>query len=381
MTEIYFDNSATTKLDSQVLKSMLTTMETYYGNPSSLHDLGNQANKLLQSARQQIADLFACQAKEIIFTSGGTESNNFALKGTAMEKGNFGRHIISSQVEHPSVRRSLEHLQRQGFDVTYLPVNKQGLVSADDLRAALRDDTILVSIMAVNNEVGAIQPIAEIGEVLNDYPSIHYHVDGVQSLGKFTDILIHPRVDLFSLSAHKFNGPRGVGILYKQANRKLSPLLDGGGQEGQLRSSTENLAGIVAMAKAMRLTMENASQENANHKQFQEKIRAYMSKNSDFKIFSAPNQAPHVFCFALRGVRGEVMVHALENEGIYASTTSACSSRATDQASSTLKAMGVAGDWASYACRLSFGSDNTMEEIDYFLQVMDKLVAKFAKIQ
>lgn len=378
---IYFDNSATTKIHEEVVPSMVKTMTDYFGNPSSLHGLGVQAQKLLTQARQQIATLFDVQADEVIFTSGGTESNNFAIKGTALEKQVYGNHIITSQVEHPSVRNTMVALEKQGFKVTYLPVDETGRISSADLQQAIRQETILVSIMAINNEVGSIQPIEEVGDILEAYPSIHFHVDGVQSLGHFERILIHPRVDLMSFSAHKFNGPRGMGVLYKKKKRKLTPLLEGGGQERQLRASTENLAGIVATAKAMRLTMDSAKKDNENYQALQATLRDYLSENPDFRIFSAPNNAPHILCFALKGVRGEVMVHALEEHDIYLSTTSACSSRATNVASSTLKAMAVDSKWAKNAVRVSFGKDNTLAEMKHFIQVLDQLVAKFERIQ
>nr|WP_253286034.1 cysteine desulfurase family protein [Aerococcus urinae] len=380
---IYFDNSATTKIDPAALKSLVMTMENYYGNPSSLHDLGNQAKALLNKARQQIAELCGCQAEEIFFTSGGTESNNWALKGTAYEKAGRGKHIITSSVEHPSVSHTLKELEQEGFEVTYLPVDKEGRVNPKDLQTALRPDTILVSIMAVNNEIGTIQPIKEIAEILTDFPTIHFHVDGVQSLGRFKNPLIHSRVDLYSFSSHKFNGPRGVGILYKKKNRTLKNLVEGGGQEANLRSGTENLPGIVATAKAFRLSLERAQEENQRQEAIQALIRAYLKQYPDtIRIFSPESGAsPHVLCFALKAVRGEVMVHALEEKGIYVSTTSACSSRQTGHSSSTLLAMGVDGSWAHSAIRLSFGFENTEEEAQRFIDTFEELRQKFTVIQ
>lgn len=381
MTNIYFDNSATTKIFPEAIQSMVETMENYYGNPSSLHSLGTEANQLLQAARQQIADAFECEADEIYFTSGGTESNNWVLRGTATAKREFGRHIITTQVEHPSVQNTMNALEELGFEVTYLPVDKEGKISVKDLQAAIRPDTILVSVMAINNEVGAIQPIEAIGDLLNDYPKIHFHVDGVQSLGKFNPVLIHPRVDFLSLSAHKFNGPRGVGILYKKANRVLDPLLTGGGQEKQQRSSTENLAGIVATAKAIRLTLDRSVEENARHQKMMTMLRDFLSQQPACQIFSPVDAAPHILCFATKGVRGEVMVHALEEDGIYISTTSACSSRATGKNSTTLEAMHIDGKWAQNAVRVSLGTDNTISEMEEFLDILAKHLEHFERIQ
>lgn len=380
---IYFDNSATTKIAPEALQTMTQVMQTYYGNPSSLHKLGTEASKLLNSARKQVADLLGAQSPEIFFTSGGTESNNWAIKGTAMEKVKYhGNHIIVSSVEHPSVRNTMETLSQNGFEITYLPADKSGKVHVEDVAAAIKETTILVSVMAVNNEIGAIQPIAEIGDLLESYPTIHYHVDGVQSIGTFEKPLIHDRVDLMSFSAHKFNGPRGIGILYKKQNRVISQLLDGGGQEMGQRSTTENLAGIAATAKALRMALAEAKDVKAKEGAMQEKLRAFFAEHTDLvQVFSPEDAAPHVLCFALKGVRGEVMVHALEDEDIIVSTTSACSSRAVNNSSSTLGAMKVDPVWAKQAIRLSFGKENTMAEVDRFIEVYTKLMKKFERIQ
>lgn len=380
---IYFDNSATTKIFPEASEAMVATMATYFANPSSLHKLGNQAHDLLSAARKQVAELLECQPEEIFFTSGGSESNNWAIKGTALEKQTRGKHLIASSVEHPSVKNTLQHLEQQGFEVTYLPVDGEGRVNPADVARAIRPDTILVSVMAVNNEIGTIQPIKAIAKILADYPTIHFHVDGVQSVGKLQESLIDERVDLMSFSAHKFNGPRGVGILYKKANRRIQPLIDGGGQEMGQRSTTENLAGIVATAKALRLTFDHQAAEMATHRAMQAKIRDFLNQQGEtVRIFSpATGASPHVLCFAVKGVRGEVMVHALEDEAIYVSTTSACSSRQTDVESSTLSAMKVDGRWAQNAVRLSFGYQNTEAEAEAFLAVLAQLLKKFSKIQ
>ena len=380
---IYFDNSATTKIAPEALQTMTQVMQTYYGNPSSLHKLGTEASKLLNSARKQVADLLGAQSTEIFFTSGGTESNNWAIKGTAMEKLKYhGNHIIVSSVEHPSVRNTMETLSQNGFEITYLPADKLGKVHVEDVAAAIKETTILVSVMAVNNEIGAIQPIAEIGDLLEKYPTIHYHVDGVQSVGTFEKPLIHDRVDLMSFSAHKFNGPRGIGILYKKQNRLISHLLDGGGQEMGQRSTTENLAGIAATAKVLRMALAEAKDVKAKEVAMQDKLRAFFAEHTDLvQVFSPEDEAPHVLCVALKGVRGEVMVHALEDEDIIVSTTSACSSRAVNNSSSTLGAMKVDPVWAKQAIRLSFGKDNTMAEVNQFIDVYTKLMKKFERIQ
>ncbi|AMB99680.1 aminotransferase V [Aerococcus urinaehominis] len=378
---IYFDNAATTPTFPEVVTSMVTTMEKFYANPSSLHKAGTRSQALLKQARQQIATSLGCQAEEIFFTSGGTEADNWAIKGTAWEKAQTGKHIITTKVEHPAVKEPMKRLEKQGFQVTYLDVDREGKIKIEDLAQAIRPDTILVSVMAINNEVGALQPIAAIGDLLNNYPTIHFHVDGVQSLGHFEKPLIHDRVDMLSLSAHKFNGPRGVGLLYKQANRKIVPLLEGGGQEFKQRSTTENLPGIVGMAKAMRLTLDQAPTVNQRHQKMMQKLRDFLADYSDrVTIFSPQDAASHVLCFALSGVRGEVMVHALEDEGIMVSTTSACSSRA-QQASSTLAAMHVSNQAAKEAIRLSLGSHNQLEEMTRFISVYQEKLKHFERIQ
>ena len=256
---MYFDNSATTKIDPQVLQTYRTVCEKVWGNPSSLHNLGEHAFNLLEQARKQVADLIGRKQDEIFFTSGGTESDNWAIKGTAIEKHIYGKHLITSSVEHPAVINTMRQLEKLGFEVTYLPVDKEGRVSGEDLRKSIRKDTILVSIMAVNNEVGSIQPIDEIAEVLKDYPKIHFHVDAVQAVGKgLGKMLKNERIDLMSFSGHKFHAPRGVGFMYKKEGRMIAPLLTGGGQEKNLRSGTENLPAIAAMAKALRLEIGRA---------------------------------------------------------------------------------------------------------------------------
>lgn len=379
---IYFDNSATTKIYPEAAQAMMAAMEKYFANPSSLHRLGVEAGQLLTSARRQIAQIIGCKPNEVIFTSSGTESNNLAIKGTVLAKKDFGKHIITSSIEHPSVRNIMQELKKAGFEITVLPVDATGKINVADLRMAIRNDTILVSIMAINNEIGSIQPIKEVGDVLNDFPTIHFHVDGVQSFAKLDTTLIHPRVDMVSFSAHKFNGPRGVGILYKQEKRQIKPLLNGGGQEFNLRSSTENLAGIVAAAKAMRLSAAEADSQKKRHQAMQTMLRTFMAQHHNtIRVFSPTDGAPHILCFGLKGVRGEVLVHALEAHEIYISTTSACSSRQNDAKFSTLQAMRIDGTWARQAVRLSMGKDNTVAEAEEFVEVLAALMQKFKKIQ
>lgn len=320
--------------------------------------------------------------EEIFFTSGGTEGDNWAIKGTALEKGIYGKHLITTQVEHPAVLNSMKQLEKLGFEVTYLPVDENGRVSVLDLKQALRKDTILVSVMAVNNEVGTIQPLKEIARVLTDHPKVHFHVDAVQAVGKgLTDLIMDERVDLVTFSGHKFHAPRGVGFLYKKAGRKLAPLLSGGGQEKNLRSSTENLPAIAAMAKALRLLLENETKNVAHEQAIRQKIFEHLQAFDKVTLFSQLDDkfAPHILCFAIAGVRGETIVHAFEDQGVFISTTSACSSK-KGQVSSTLHAMQVDDKIATSAVRVSLDENNTMAQADKFNQIFDDIYQKFLKI-
>lgn len=379
---MYFDNSATTKIDPQVLQTYQTVCEKVWGNPSSLHNLGEHAFNLLEQARKQVADLIGRKQDEIFFTSGGTESDNWAIKGTAIEKHIYGKHLITSSVEHPAVINTMRQLEKLGFEVTYLPVDREGRVSCEDLRKSIRKDTILVSIMAVNNEVGSIQPIDEIAEVLKDYPKIHFHVDAVQAVGKgLGKMLKNERIDLMSFSGHKFHAPRGVGFMYKKEGRMIAPLLTGGGQEKNLRSGTENLPAIAAMAKALRLVVENEDEYSKRQQKIKEKIYDHVEKFDKAVIFSGrdKNFAPHVLCFAIKGVRGETIVHAFEDNDIYISTTSACSSK-KHMVSSTLRSIGIDDGIATSAVRVSLDENNTLEEAEEFNKVFDELYEKFQMI-
>lgn len=370
---IYFDNAATTKIYDDALTSYVQVSQKFFGNPSSLHQLGVDAYQVLTKARAQVASLLSVQPEEIFFTSGGTESNNWAIKGTALEKSVFGKHIITTKIEHPSVLQTCKQLERFGFEVTYLDVDSKGIVNVKQLKESIRKDTILVSVMAVNNEVGAVQPIDEIAKVLEEYPSIHFHVDAVQAVERASQLLAIGRIDLLSLSAHKFHGPRGVGIMYKKFGRKIQALLTGGGQEKGERSTTENLPGIVATTKALRMALE----EQSVTVELRSQLWKELATKPEIRIFSPEDGASHVLCFAIKGVRGEVVVHAFENHGIYISTTSACSSKKGDS-SSTLYAMDVPTEWATGAVRVSFSNDNTKEEVEHFVDVLHQLMKQFS---
>ena len=379
---IYFDNSATTQALPEVVDTYTKVSSKIWGNPSSLHNFGDQAFNLLEQSRKQIADLLDVNTDEIYFTSGGTEGDNWVIKGTAIEKRIYGKHLITSSVEHPAVQNTMQQLEKLGFDVTYLPVDDAGRVSASDLQEAIRPDTILVSIMAVNNEIGTIQPLVEIAEVLKQYPKIHFHIDAVQGIGKgIASKIFNDRVDFVTFSGHKFHAPRGVGFMYGRRGRKLAPLLTGGGQEKNQRSGTENVPAIAAMAKALRLLLANEQQTNNRELEIRRNIADHVSQFEKVTLFSQDDErfAPHILCFAIQGVRGETIVHAFEEHGIYISTTSACSSK-KHMVSSTLAAMKVPSDLSTSAVRISLGDQNTMAEAETFNQVFDELYTEFDKL-
>lgn len=377
---IYFDNGSTTKVKPSVLETYLKVSESYFGNPSSLHGLGEKTSRLLNQSRKQLAELIGVETDEIYFTSGGTEGDNWVIKGTAMEKRSYGRHIVTSSVEHPAVRESMKQLERTGWEVTYLPVNSEGIISIEELKNALKKETVLVSVMAVNNEIGSIQPIKEIGKLLENYPSIHFHVDAVQSVGK-VDLTLgkNSRVDMAVFSGHKFHAPRGVGFVYIKKGRQLAPLLNGGGQEFGKRSGTENLPAVVAMTKALRLLKEETENKQKQMRNLTDQLEEYLEKLKHVKIFSPKCRAPHILCFGIKGIRGEVTVHALEKEGIFVSTTSACSSRSGTE-SSTLLAMGISKWSAETAIRVSLSELNEEEELKKFIQSFEKVYNQLAKV-
>ena len=379
---IYFDNSATTKPYPEALATYTEVASKIWGNPSSLHNLGSQATRILEASRKQIASLLGKKAEEIFFTSGGTEGDNWAIKGVAFEKAPYGKHMIVSAIEHPAVKESALWLQDQGFEVDLAPVDSLGFVQVEELEKLLRPDTTLVSIMAVNNEVGSIQPIQAIAELLADRPTITFHVDGVQALAKIPTALYLPkRVDLATFSSHKFHGLRGVGFLYLKEGKKISPLLTGGGQEKDLRSTTENLAGIAATAKALRLAMERQEEFERKCHQLKEVIREELAHYPDVTVFSGDEGfAPHILTFGIKGVRGEVIVHAFEEYEIYISTTSACSSKAGKPAG-TLIAMGVDKALAQTAVRLSLDLENDMSQVEQFLTKFKLIYEKTRKVR
>ena len=379
---IYFDNSATTKPYPEALATYTEVATRIWGNPSSLHNLGSQATRILEASRKQIAELIGKNAEEIYFTSGGTEGDNWILKGVAFEKAPYGKHIIVSDIEHPAIKESAAWLKTQGFEVDYAPVDARGFVKVDALASLLRPDTTLVSVMAVNNEIGSIQPIHDIAALLEDRPTISFHVDAVQALAKVaTEVYLPERVDFATFSSHKFHGLRGVGFVYIKEGKKITPLLTGGGQEKEMRSTTENVASIAATAKALRLAMENQEAFASKTQQMKEVIRKELANYPDVTIFSGEDHfAPHILTFGIKGVRGEVVVHAFEEFDIYISTTSACSSKAGKPAG-TLIAMGVDKSIAQTAVRLSLDIENDMSQVEQFLTKFKLIYEQTRKVR
>ncbi len=379
--EVYLDNSATTRVFPEVAELMRKIMCEDYGNPSSLHRKGVEAENYLRYAQETMARLLKVGEKEIFFTSGGTESDNMALIGCASANNRRGRHIITTQVEHPAILQTCKYLEAQGYGITYLPVNAYGQISLDDLQRAIGPDTILVSIMHTNNEVGSLQPIGEAGALIKRMnPGTMFHVDAVQGFGKTK---IYPKkmgIDMMSISGHKIHGPKGIGVLYVGEKVKLHPLLHGGGQQKNLRSGTDNVPGAAGMARAAELLYQHYEGDRERlykcKKRFMDGIRKMEGTQINGLLPGRPDgegTASHIVSVSVAGVRSEVMLHALEEEGIYVSAGSACAAR-KPQPSATLKAMGLDGTLLGSTIRFSFSVYTTTEEIDYTLRVMyDKI--------
>lgn len=376
---IYLDNGATTKPHAEVIESFRKVSEMYFANPSSIHELGGIVSDLQSQAREQVAQLLDVNQNEIIFTSGGTESNNLAIKGIALEHQNRGKHIITTEVEHPSVYNACEALKALGFDVTFLPVDAYGLVHVEDIEKALRDDTILVSIMHVNNEIGSIQPIEEIAEVLAKYPKIFFHVDAVQSLGKVPLKLNHEGIDLCSYSGHKINGLKGTGILYVKKGTSLFPLFHGGEQEFGIRSGTENVAGNVSFAKALRLIKEKERTQVNKLKVLRKKLLDGLCEIDGVEINSPEDGAPHIVHVSVPGLKPETVIHALYNQDIVISTQSACSSKKAEE-SRVLRSCGHSRDRATSGLRITLSYDTTEADVSMFLTVCNRVINELKKV-
>ncbi|SDM89423.1 cysteine desulfurase [Paenibacillus sp. yr247] len=377
---LYLDYAATTPLYEEVIDTIAEVMKLHYGNPSSIHRLGVQAEKLLQSSKEVIAGVLGVQPSEIICTSGGTESNNLAIRGAAYSYQNRGKHLITTQIEHSSVKEMFLQLEREGFRVTYLPVNKKGCVELESLKAAICEDTILVSVMYVNNEVGTIQPIQEIGQYLSNYPKVLFHVDAVQGIAKLPFQPKEWGVDLCSASAHKFRGPKGVGFLYRRDGVQLKPLIVGGGQEYGVRSGTENVPLIVGMAKALRLSVDNLPAKIEHKYQLRRIIVEGIKSLPELTLTGSEQQedmAPHIVHFAFAGMKAEVVVHALEQRQIYISTKSACASDESDP-STVMLALGCSRELAVSGLRVSFSDEHQEKEAKQFVTALREVVRDLA---
>lgn len=376
MNEVYLDNSATTRCLPEVAALMTHIMCEDYGNPSSMHKKGVEAEKYVRYSKEIIAKSLKVQEKEILFTSGGTESDNIALIGGAYANYRAGRHIITTRIEHPAVLQTCAYLEEQGFEVTYLPVNENGVIKLSDLERAMTRNTILVTIMHVNNEIGSIQPIAEAGALIKRMnPNTLFHVDAIQSYGKCRIYPKRMNIDLLSVSAHKIHGPKGVGFLYISEKAKVRPILFGGGQQRGMRSGTENVPGIAGMAKAVeQVYMDLDSKVNQLYR-IRERFIQGVSRIEGIKIngCQGAGSAPHIVSVSIQGVRSEVMLHALEDKGIYVSAGSACSSN-KPAISATLKAIGIEKQYLDSTIRFSFSMFTTEEEIDYTIMCMGELI-------
>ena len=393
MKEIYLDNAATTRICEEAAAVMQKVLREDYGNPSSLHGKGIQAEQYLKEARKTIAKSLKCAEKEIIFTSGGTESNNLALFGGAYAKCRRGRHIISTRIEHASVYNPLIFLEKQGYEVTYLPVDGNGIVSLDALKEALRSDTILVSVMMVNNEIGAIEPVSEIAKIVHSYnPEILFHVDAIQAYGKVPFTPNACGIDLLSVSGHKLQGPKGSGFLYKRDKVRLLPEILGGGQEGDMRSGTENVPAIAGLSEAVKryFANQNAFRDSmyACKTELLKRVtempfahpNAVFSEDSDKLSLEerVRKTAPHILSVSFDNIRSEVLLHALEDYGICVSSGSACSSN-HPAISGTLKAIGVPDRYLDSTIRFSFSPETTVEEIDTACDALNELVPKLGR--
>lgn len=376
MKEIYLDNSATTRVREDVAELMKKIMLEDYGNPSSMHTLGVNAEKYLREARETFASILKVKEKEIFFTSGGTESDNLAIIGCARANARAGKHLITTKIEHPAVLESFEQLKKEGFEVTYLGTDEKGCVRVSDLKEALREDTILVSVMHTNNEIGSVQPIEELGKTIKEYnPAILFHVDAVQGFGKAKIYPAKMNIDLLSASSHKIHGPKGVGILYIGEKVKIHPICYGGGQQKNMRSGTENVPGIAGMAKAAHGMMATFEEDRERMYSLKEYFIGEL-KNMEGIVINGPEVregAPHIVSASIRGIRSEVILHALEEKGIYVSAGSACASN-HPQISETLKAIGVEKDLLDSTIRFSMSVDTSKEQLEETVKVLQELL-------
>ena len=381
--EAYFDNSATTKVLDCVKDAVVDAMCVNYGNAAAKHRKGVEAENLIREAKKAIADTLKVQEKEILFTSGGTESNNTALIGTALANRRAGKHLITTGVEHPSIYNTMSFLEEMGFEITYLPVDHLGHISLEDLENSIREDTILVSVMYVNNEVGAVEPIEAISQCIKKKnPKTLFHVDAIQAYGKYK---IRPKkqgIDLLSVSGHKIHAPKGVGFLYIRDGVKIRPILFGGGQQKGMRSGTENVPGCVGLGVAAREAYKDFDARIEKLYTLRERLIAGLKPLGGVTINGSEDRtnAPQIVSASFEGVRSEVLLHALEDKGVYVSSGSACSSNHPG-ISGTLKGIGVKKELLDSTIRFSLGDLNTEEEVDYAISVLGELLPVLRRYQ
>lgn len=379
--EVYLDNSATTRCYESVRDVVGKVMCEDYGNPSSMHRKGIEAERYMREAKETFADLLKVQEKEIFFTSGGTESDNLALIGCAKANSRAGKHLITSSIEHPAILNAMQHLEEEGFRVTYLPVDKEGKIRLDALKEALCQETILVSIMYLNNEIGSVQPIAEAVRIVKSYnPHILFHTDAVQGFGKYH---IYPKrmgIDLMSISGHKIHGPKGIGVLYVNEKAKIKPILFGGQQQKNIRSGTENVPGIAGIGVAAKEIYRDLDEKVAYMRRLKNYFIEEISQMDRVKVhgLTGEDSAPHIVSVGIAGVRSEVLLHALEDSGIYVSSGSACSSN-HPSISGVLRGIGTEKEYLDSTLRFSFSEFTTMEEVEYTLKMLRQYVPMLRK--
>lgn len=364
--ECYLDNSATTKCFDEVIEAVESEMRDFYGNPSSMHNKGFEAEKKIRETTKLIASTLKCNESEIVYTSGGTESDNMALIGIARAYKRSGNHIIVSAIEHAAILQTAEYLKEEGYEISYLSTDENGTVDLEELGSLVREDTILVSIMAVNNEIGTVQPIEEISKIIKRRNSnVIFHVDAVQGYGKVKIIPGKMGIDLMSVSGHKIHGPKGVGFLYVSYKVKIKPIIFGGGQQKALRSGTENVCGIVGLGAAIKRVFEGFDEDTERMNSLRDYLIGRIEEINDVKINGNPDaRAPHIVSASVRGVRAEVLLHALEEKGIYVSSGSACATN-KPAVSATLKAINLDKDLLESTIRFSFSVLTTKEEVEY----------------
>ena len=373
---IYMDNAATTPIKREVLEAMMPYFTDKYGNPSSIYSIGGQSRNAIERAREKVSKVFNAKPQEIFFTSCGSESDNWAIKGIAYANRKRGNHIITSKIEHHAVLHTCQYLEKQGFRVTYLDVDEYGFINLDQLKESIRDDTILISIMFANNEIGTIQPIAEIGKIAKE-KGIYFHTDAVQAIGNVKIDVNELNIDLLSLSAHKFYGPKGIGALYIRQGVKIDPLISGGAQERNRRAGTENVPYIVGLGKAIELAYKNIDEHNEKLTKLRKRLIKGIFDNIDYVRLNGDDEKrlPGNANFCFRFIEGESILLSLDMEGIAGSSGSACTSGSLDP-SHVLLAIGLPHEIAHGSLRLTLGDFNTEEDVDYVIEKLTEIVAR-----